>query len=130
MEKENMFEDDEVIFVYTRNEAIMDGTLIDVTETAREAGFRWPVAVTCAVWNEYVRVPVDVIGQDESGRLWDILWMLITAIRRETNKGRVLVFHVMVRNELNRSTVVALKAISGPDDDGEPCLTVMLPEED
>lgn len=39
-------------------------------------------------------------------------------------------FHVMVRNEASRSTDVVLNAISGQDDDGEPCLTVMLPSED
>jgi len=125
-----MFEDAEVIFAYTRQEAIEDETLIDVTETAREAGLKWPVALTCAVWNKYVCVPEGVDGQDEAGRLWDILTMLITAIRRETHKGRVLMFQVMVRNEPSRSVVVALKAMSGPDDDGKPCLTVMLPDED
>lgn len=125
-----MFEDADIIYAYTRKEAIEDGTLIDVTETAREAGLRWPLALTSAAWNEYVRVPQGVNGQDEAGRLWDILTMLIVAIRRETHKGRVLVFHVMVRNEPNRSCVVALKAVSGPDDEGNPCLTVMLPDED
>jgi hypothetical protein len=130
MENENMFEDADIIIAYTRKEAIEDGTLIDVTETAREAGLRWPIALTWAVWNEYVRVPEGVKGQDEAGRLWDILTMLVTAIRRETHKGREFVFHVMVRNEPNRTPVVALKAVSGPDDDGNPCLTVMLPRED
>lgn len=35
-----------VIHTYTRAQAIEDGVLIDVSEMAREAGFRWPVAVT------------------------------------------------------------------------------------
>ncbi len=34
-----------VISVYTRAQAIEDGVLVDVSETAREAGFRIPVAV-------------------------------------------------------------------------------------
>lgn len=125
-----MFDESDIIFAYTHREAIADGNLIDVSNTAKEAGFKWPIALTCAVWNEYVRVPEGVDGQDEAGRLWDILVMLITAIRLETHKGRALLFQVMVRNEPRRTTVVALKAISGPDDDGEPCLTVMLPDED
>src|SRR4051794_4558851 len=36
----------EVIFAYTRADALADGVLIDVTDTAKEAGFRIPVAVT------------------------------------------------------------------------------------
>lgn len=34
--------------------AIADGTLIDVTTEARDAGFKVPVAVTAAVWAEVV----------------------------------------------------------------------------
>ena len=36
----------EVIFSYTRAQAIADRVLIDVTPTALEAGFRFPTAVT------------------------------------------------------------------------------------
>jgi hypothetical protein len=32
----------------TRADALRDGVLIDVTATAREAGLRWPVALTAA----------------------------------------------------------------------------------
>src|SRR5262249_48790011 len=35
---------------YTRAEALPDGVLIDGSETAREAGIRWPVALTRAAW--------------------------------------------------------------------------------
>ena len=58
------------------------GVLIDVTATAREVGFKYPTAVTSAVWANYVRVPEGVTGQDEQGRLHDILWMARLAISR------------------------------------------------
>jgi hypothetical protein len=38
------------IAVYSRQQAIEDGVLADVTETAREVGFRIPVTFTAAVW--------------------------------------------------------------------------------
>ena len=44
----------EVIYAYTRAEAIADGVLIDVTETAKEVGFRLPVALTAAAWADCV----------------------------------------------------------------------------
>ena len=52
-----MFHDDDLIHRYTRKQAIEDAVLVDVTPTAREAGFRLPVALTRAVWEHYVRVP-------------------------------------------------------------------------
>ena len=41
-------------------------------------------------------------------------------------------FAVRVRKDNRERTppLVRLKAVSGPDDDGEPCITVMLPDED
>ena len=43
-----------VIFAYTRAQAIEDGILVDVSETAREAGFNIPVALTRTVWERIV----------------------------------------------------------------------------
>ena len=43
----------EVIFSYTRAQAIEGGVLIDVTPTALEAGFRFPVAATAALRRSY-----------------------------------------------------------------------------
>src|SRR4051812_2206240 len=76
-----MFDNADLIFAYTRADAIRDGVLIDVTATAKEAGFKYPVAVTAAVWAECVAIPPGVVCQDESGRLWDVVTMLRWAIR-------------------------------------------------
>ena len=48
---------DNVIYAYTRAQAIADGVLVDVSKLAREAGFKIPVAVTAGVWAECVAVP-------------------------------------------------------------------------
>jgi hypothetical protein len=40
----------DIISSYSRTRAIEDGQLIDVSEVAREAGFKWPTVVTAAVW--------------------------------------------------------------------------------
>ncbi len=39
------------ISAYSRAQAIEDGILVDVSDTAREAGFNIPVAITRTVWN-------------------------------------------------------------------------------
>lgn len=126
-----MFEEFDFIHRYSRADAIRDGVLIDVSEVAKEAGFRIPVALTAAVWTECVAVSPGVACQDEKGRLWDVLWLLRCAIGRGGDGSEVR-FGVHVRND-NREGVpplVRLKAVCGPGDEGEPVVTVMLPDED
>jgi hypothetical protein len=77
-----MFGNADLIHRYTRADAIRDGVLIDVSATAREAGFKYPVALTAAAWAKCEAVPPCVLGQDESGRRWDVVWLLTCAIRR------------------------------------------------
>ncbi len=120
----------DIIFSFTRAQAIADGFLIDVTETAREAGFRFTVALTHAMWAKYVEVPAHVTGQDEAGRLWDILSMLGVAIRAQSDHRSQVWFRLYVRNDNRRARLVTLKSICRPGDDAEPVITVMLPDED
>lgn len=120
-----------VVSRYTRAEAIDDGILVDVTETAQEAGIKHPTALTVAVWERYVKVPDGVEGQDEQGRLWDILWMLRSAILGAgSGPTDRLDFHLFVKNDLGSPRKVGLKVVCGPGDDGEPVITAMLPDED
>jgi hypothetical protein len=46
MTEMNEMDENEIIYSYTRKQAIADGVLIDVTELAKEAGFKCPVAFT------------------------------------------------------------------------------------
>lgn len=66
----------EIIYSYTRAQAIADGVLIDVTPQAQEAGFKIPVAVTAALFHEYIAPPKGTEkseGQSIEGRLHDSL---------------------------------------------------------
>ena len=70
------------IYTYTRAQAVADGLQVEVTKTAAEAGIRFPMFITRAVYDAYVTVPAGVTGQDEAGRLWDLVWMTRFAIIR------------------------------------------------
>jgi len=120
-----------VIYSYTRAQALADGVQVEVTTTATEAGIRFPVFLTRAVFDQYVTVPPGVIGQDEAGRLWDILWMLRFAILRARGVTRVPVA-LYVRNDNRAARLIKLAAECGPRDidDPQPAITVMLPDED
>jgi hypothetical protein len=126
-----MFATADRIHRYTRAEAIADGVLIDVSAVTREAGIRYPVALTAAAWERCVTVPPGVVCQDEAGRLWDVCWLLACAARRG-GSGPEVRFAVHVRQDNRERTPpsVRLKALCGPGDSGEPVVTVMLPEED
>jgi hypothetical protein len=120
-----------VIHVYTREQAIADGVLVDVSYMGRQVGIRIPVAVTQAVWAEYVAVPEGVSCQDEQGRLWDILWMFrFEAANPKNRENEMMLFTLRVRNDNTSPKEVTLKAICGPGDDGKPVLTILKPDED
>lgn len=131
IKSDELWDKADVIYAYTRAQAIEDGQLIDVSETAREAGIRFPVALTAAVWHTYV-VPDErsrQYGQSEQGRLWDILWLLRCAIRSGSN-GDTIAFRVRFIMKEQQLRVVTLKAVCGPGDDPEPVITIMTPDED
>jgi hypothetical protein len=126
-----------VIYSYTRAQAIADGVLVDVSEIAKEAGFRWAVALTAAAWSDCVEWTEEdsrrQTHQDASGRLWDVLWMAGQALRGATENAEELLFELLRLPRDGKSTEAVptrLKLMSGPGDDGEPVLTVLLPEED
>ena len=134
-----------VVFAYTRAQAIEDGLLVDVSKVATEAGFKWPAALTRAVYDRYVEVPETLVGcQDVRGRLWDVLWMCWVAIRTGRIKGDTGEFDLLVRfpdgiewqsNEKRHIEgegfrLVTLKAVCGPGDNAGPVITIMLPGED
>jgi len=122
----------DIIYVYTRAQAIADGGQVDVTQTAKEAGISFPVFITRAVFDAYVAVPEGVTGQDEAGRLWDLCWMLRFAILRSRNGQDRVPVALYVRNDNHRAKLVKLVAQCGAMDinDPQPAITLHLPDED
>jgi hypothetical protein len=124
----------------TRAELIDSGQLVPIDRAiAREAGFRIPVAVTAAVWADCIEwgdADTDRTGayQDQTGRLWDVLFMTSMAARRASASSRATVrLHRIPRDE-NRDAdteppLVELIAIISPGDEGEPVMTITQPDE-
>jgi hypothetical protein len=88
--------------------------------------------LTRAVFDAYVAVPEGVTGQDEAGRLWDVVWMTRFAILRARPGVDRVPVALYVRNDNRRAKLVKLIAQCGPldIDDPAPAITVMLPTED
>lgn len=122
--------DAEPIYRYTRAQAIADGVLIDVTQTAHEAGFRWPVAITDALMRDIRDIPMNLEGiASEDGRIWDCLWMAFCAIRTSrTPDDTQLIYSLLMSTSTSRRRY-HIKLVSGPGDDAEPVITLMQPDE-
>src|ERR1039458_827622 len=71
-----------VLYSYSRSQAFADGLQVEVSKVAQEAGIRFPVFLTRAVYDSFVLIPPGVTGQDEAGRLRDVVWMLRFALRK------------------------------------------------
>ena len=123
----NLFKDAPVIYSYSRKQAIEDGVLIDITDVAKEAGFRFPVAITASVYA--LAVPPKNSHEDEDGRIWDMVWMLHCATKNMIPSRKPSPDLTFYRLKIGRS-YVELKAQCGPGDDEEPVITIMLPSED
>jgi hypothetical protein len=131
----------ELISRYTRAQAIEDGVLVDLMQdetkgAVREAGYIIPLAMTAtafdlAVWpidNEPADAWLRSKCQDLQGRLWDVLWMMRNQVAGARSVG---LFRLSIINhKTKRRNNITLKAVCGPNDDGMPCITIMLPDED
>ena len=127
----------DVIYRYTREQAIADGVLVDVSNMARDVGIILPVAMTAAAWADAVAwQEADnerQTYQDESGRLWDVLFMAAYAIRTQRRPDDRLLYQLRRIPRDGRSTTareLTLKLILGPGDDGKPVITILMPNED
>ncbi|WP_043640681.1 DUF6573 family protein [Desulfovibrio sp. TomC] len=124
-------EDFNVIYSYSRKQAIEDGILVDVTEEAKAHGFKVHTVVTDNLYHRYIEVPtgLQAEGQSTVGRLHDVLVLALFAARSSKGTDRVY-FKVDFLMEPGRSETVDIIAHIGPGDAAEPVLTIMLPEDD
>ncbi|MGB5832539.1 MAG: DUF6573 family protein [Thiohalocapsa sp.] len=70
-------------------------------------------------------------NQDESGRLWDVVWMAIIAARRNTEASRLesLVLRVPRESQTGQPVSVTLVLDIGPGDQGEAVITIGFAED-
>ncbi len=140
-----MFKKDDIVFSYTTKEAVKDGFLVKIDGTMpSEAGIRFPVYLTRAVYDRYVMVPEGLDGQQESGRLWDLLYMFTWEARKTKSNTLLYKFFCQLpktrealQNEIQEEDnplmrEITLKAVLTAQDidDPSPAIFIMLPNED
>ena len=129
--KNDIFSEANVIFEYTRAQAIADGVLVDLSTTfpTDTRMFNYPLACTAAVW-ELIESAAAAEETDPSLYVWDTAYMAYHAIRTVKNSGSPEMFFKVTMPLTENGTEHKLKLVCGPGDDGEATLTIMLPEED
>jgi hypothetical protein len=126
-QSQDFWSDADVIYTYTRAQAIEDGLQVDVGTFARDAGFCYPLATTIAVWEKCVsrNLPDGEIdfkaGQRNLVNLLDAAYLAVRAHKRSNGTGHDVFFNFHGQR---------LKINVGPGDNAEPVLTIMLPDED
>ncbi len=131
--RDGAWDDAEVIFAYTRAQALEDGVLVNVSEMAAEAGFRFPTAISQTLYatltpNETERNH----GQSYDGRLWDVLFMAAMAGRKSSSSRVAYEIHLAEcepGDRRLRRRVLKLLADVGPGDQGEPVITIGFPKD-
>ncbi|HWH58434.1 MAG TPA: DUF6573 family protein [Terriglobales bacterium] len=118
------FEDFTVISRYTRQQAIEDGVLVDVSAQARETGILLPTVLTDHLQHVLEEIPAESHGQDYRGRLHDVLWMTFLKLKSFGQKKLTEIdfpaeVQVIIDGRTQRLWVVV-------DGDG---LTIMYPED-
>ena len=124
------------VYSYSRQQAIEDGVLLDLTEHAKKYGFTVPVAITDAAYAETVEwADSDKgLGQSTEGRLHDLLSMAYLCALQNVKSGTDTCFfplRVVPRGGKGVTPKrVDMKIVIGPGDTAQPVVTLMLSGED
>jgi hypothetical protein len=127
-------DDEDLIYAYTRTQALADGVLVDVSQIASEAGFRYPVAISADL---HARITPNerekALGQSYEGRLWDVVVLAVFAARLAGLADRVSFEVSLFEAEVapphrTHHNTISLWMVVGPGDQGEPVITIGFPE--
>ena len=119
-----MLTDDDLIYSYTRAQALEDGVLVDVSERAQRAGIKYHAACTARVQGlidatgepHPTQRHVEVLGRTDS-----LLVAMLAAIRAVTTPTDRVRFEVLGAR---------FHAVCGPGDTAAPVITILLEGED
>ncbi|HOB18551.1 MAG TPA: helix-turn-helix domain-containing protein [Candidatus Methanoculleus thermohydrogenotrophicum] len=110
----------------TRQDAIDDGDLIEITRMGRDAGIIYPLAVSAQAAQSMVPFP-NMPQETVTENLWDTL----NAFREKASTTTAEEFKFQVSLYQNGLVpTITFKATVSPGDDGEPVITIMMPDED
>ncbi|SKA71209.1 hypothetical protein SAMN02745704_00096 [Paucidesulfovibrio gracilis DSM 16080] len=123
------FDDFDLVYAYTRTQAIADGVLIPISE--EESGLKIPAVVSSNLFHHYIEPPEKLVGEGQSttGRLHDTIMMFKAAASVRWDGTRVA-FDVLYLMGPGRLEKVKILGLLCTDDKEKACLTFCLPEDE
>jgi len=115
---------DNIIYSYTRQDAINDGVTIDVTRVANKNGFTIPVAVTRTLWERYINQETEA---ETDLKLNALLLMLYQKILTEAKTKESFFATKVTINNKEVDIWMGIEATSPSDP--SPAMTIMMPED-
>ncbi|MHB8483707.1 MAG: hypothetical protein ACYDBV_13420 [Nitrospiria bacterium] len=117
-----IFSDEDLIYSYTRKDAIEDGNQFLIPEElTKQAGYVYPVYATGTIYNIIERNARSNKFEDFKGIIWDILITLKIAIKLMKDSPEV-----QFRTIINRKEYIFYSQIGATDiDDPKPAITIM-----
>ena len=132
-----MFEEKDIIYAYTWDDACDDGTFVNVSGTAKGAGFTMPVAITRTLFDKIMECSSMNLNEGmKDMRLNAFLMLLAIHIKELIKKGKAdsnrikyyatLDYHMFEDNEVTETWVnIEARSPQNP----EPAMTIMLPSD-
>lgn len=112
---------------YSREKAMKEGILIDVTAPAREIGIDYPVAFTKSLWEKYIKTAVHDFSPYDSR-----IWAILQSYRVEAARNPAINLHFsagFTDTESGEHHQFSCTALVHTDKDIEPVITIMLPDD-
>lgn len=125
--------DADLIFSYSRAQAIADGVLVDAStgplgQISRQT-YKYPIAMTAEVFFIIEQAADNPLLHNDLTGIWnDIMWMSLRYIVARPDPATVL-FQVKITGIEDRE-IFTFKLVVGPGDNAEPVITLMLPDQD
>lgn len=117
---------DNIISVYTRQQAIDDGIFVDVSVEAKYAGFKIPVAVTTNLFHTHIEKQEEY----ETARCLNaFLRMMLQGICNHKDKNTESLLSIPIEFEKGKFTNVWAAIEAQSPSDSSPALNFLLPED-
>ena len=121
-------EESNIIYSYSWDDAVKDGTFRSITNLMKNRGFKIPVAVTNNLFHQIIAVeeneditPLKAI-EKERQNIMDIADNLFSAIKQSPNNESMMTFS---HNGITLWATIEARNPKNP----EPVMTIMLPED-
>ena len=119
----------DVIFAYTRQDAINDGNFVEQNDMAKRAGFKFDVCVSANLYHSHIYTKTDkgLLDKEATDRkMMNTLTCLRTAISQMKGKDNMIFFKVPYMN-----VITDVWAVCEPKSqtDPTPAINIFLPED-